>query len=418
MTTWLELQRARPRVAGRRGPSRQRTVEGDARRVGRRLSPAPGGRLLARVRAPRWSRSPRPRSGRGTPEPLDLVLLLLRRWRRRPRRAAPPRADDPGAGAQRQRDRVGGPRADLDAAVEDQARRRRRRPGARRSAPPVSVVAERLEDVLEQVVGQRPGRHDALLGVGDRGRLGGPDPDRQVAVTVALPQQHDRLVGRHLDPDADDIELSHPVNRTPLSRGARSAVRGPARRVTRAACSREQQRRAISAPRRPVPRASPRPRARADHLLDQADLAVGRGPERAAGAAARGRTPPARRRRGRWPAPSRRSSPPARRDAAARRSRAAVEVVLVEAGRARASSARGQPQRGRAGERRRPSAAPGRRRPAGRSAAAAPPAGRPAAGRGRGRRGRPGSPAAARSGRAGRSGRSAAARRRRWVNLR
>ena len=46
---------------------------------------------------------------------------------------------------------------------------------------------------------------DALLLEGDRGGLDGADPDRQVADAVLLAQQHDRLVGRQLDPHPDDV---------------------------------------------------------------------------------------------------------------------------------------------------------------------------------------------------------------------
>jgi len=55
------------------------------------------------------------------------------------------------------------------------------------------------EDVAHQVVGQRAGRLDALLFVGDRGGLHGADPDRQVTVSVDLLEQHDRLVAGQLD---------------------------------------------------------------------------------------------------------------------------------------------------------------------------------------------------------------------------
>ena len=49
-----------------------------------------------------------------------------------------------------------------------------------------SGVFERGEDVPQQIVGERPGRLDALLLVGDRGGLDRADPDRQVAVALDL----------------------------------------------------------------------------------------------------------------------------------------------------------------------------------------------------------------------------------------
>ena len=138
------------------------------------------------------------------------------------------------------------------------------------------------------------GRHDALLGERDRGGLDRADPDRQVAVAVHLAQQHDRLVGGHLDPDTHDVELAHTVT-LPRARGSarrasppgRARVRTPGRRgrspaLTRAACSRTDSAassRAVSSAR--ARGLGPRWRAqRRDHLLDQADLAVGGGLER------------------------------------------------------------------------------------------------------------------------------------------
>jgi hypothetical protein len=63
---------------------------------------------------------------------------------------------------------------------------------------------ERRQDVAEQVMGERPGRLDALLLVGDRGGLDGPDPDGQIAVALHLAQEHDRLVAGQLDPHSDN----------------------------------------------------------------------------------------------------------------------------------------------------------------------------------------------------------------------
>src|SRR2546430_796148 len=49
---------------------------------------------------------------------------------------------------------------------------------------------ELLHDVLEEVVGHRPLRDDALEGEGDGGGLDGADPDREEAATIALQSAH------------------------------------------------------------------------------------------------------------------------------------------------------------------------------------------------------------------------------------
>ena len=145
-----------------------------------------------------------------------------------------------------------------------------------------------VEHVLEQVVRQRARRHDALLGEGDRGRLDGADPDRQVALTRRLAQQHDRLVGGHLDPDSDDIDLAHAVQPTPRQRGSPGATwasrdqRARAVRLDQRGVQPDRQRAELGRPsRRPGPALLVAlPGQRADDLLDQPDLAVGRGLER------------------------------------------------------------------------------------------------------------------------------------------
>ena len=59
-------------------------------------------------------------------------------------------------------------------------------------------------------MGDGRGRHHTVLGAGRSGGFRRDDPDRQVSLTVALAQQDDRLVGRHFDPDAQNIEFFHP----------------------------------------------------------------------------------------------------------------------------------------------------------------------------------------------------------------
>ena len=64
-----------------------------------------------------------------------------------------------------------------------------------------------------------PRRLDALLGVGDGGCLHRPDPDRQVALPLPFTQEDDRLVGGHLDPDADDVNRFHTFTLPPAAMG-------------------------------------------------------------------------------------------------------------------------------------------------------------------------------------------------------
>src|SRR6201994_139173 len=116
--------------------------------------------------------------------------------------------EDRGAGPQRQRDRVRRPGADLGAVGEDEVGVED--PVAQGGdVDRAQLDVEHVQDVAEQIVGQRPRRDHALLGEGDRGGFDGTDPDGQVPVTLCLLQQDDRAVGRHLDPDADDLHLPH-----------------------------------------------------------------------------------------------------------------------------------------------------------------------------------------------------------------
>ena len=69
--------------------------------------------------------------------------------------------------------------------------------------------AERGDDVAEQVVGERPGRADALLVHRDSCGFCAADQDGQAARTVDLSQHQNRLLSGHLDPHADDPHLDH-----------------------------------------------------------------------------------------------------------------------------------------------------------------------------------------------------------------
>ena len=199
---------------------------------------------------------------------------------------------------------------------------------------------QRRQDVAHQIMGQRPGRLDALLLVGDRGGLHRADPDRQVAVAVDLPEQHDRLVAGQLHPNPDHAQLAHRRLRVVVHRAApfrhasrtatplpctvhapragrgcpreprthpgacrrpnageliRRGLRSPAR--TSAACSCCGQRRQLPCRLRGAGpgRRVALPRQRRDQLREQADLPVGGGTDAAQVPRLAARTRPARR---------------------------------------------------------------------------------------------------------------------------
>jgi hypothetical protein len=79
--------------------------------------------------------------------------------------------------------------------------------------------AQSADDVLEQVVGHRPRRADALLLERDRGGLDRADPDRQVPLALALLEQQDRLVAGQLDANPDDSKFQHGVAPSSPARG-------------------------------------------------------------------------------------------------------------------------------------------------------------------------------------------------------
>src|ERR1700730_4845756 len=116
--------------------------------------------------------------------------------------------EDLRAGAQRQRDRVGRPRADLSAVGEDQVRVEDPVP-QRGDVHRAELDVQDLEHVTEQIMRQRAKGNHALLGEGDRRCLDRSDPDRQVPVALRLLEQDDGAVRWHLDPDADDLHLPH-----------------------------------------------------------------------------------------------------------------------------------------------------------------------------------------------------------------
>src|SRR3984885_8036660 len=141
------------------------------------------------------------------PELLDLVFLLVRDGHAHLVQDLFT-GEDLRAGAQGQRDRVRWPRAHLGAVGEDQV-------SVEDPVPQLGDVhrpqldVQNLEDVLEQIVRQRPDGDHALLRKGDCRSLDRPDPDWQVAIPLRLLEQDDGAVRRHLDPDADDLHLPH-----------------------------------------------------------------------------------------------------------------------------------------------------------------------------------------------------------------
>jgi hypothetical protein len=70
-------------------------------------------------------------------------------------------------------------------------------------------VPERADALGEQIMGQWTGRFHPLLRERDRAGFGRADPDRQVALTRHLPEQHDRLARGHLHPDSDHVDFTH-----------------------------------------------------------------------------------------------------------------------------------------------------------------------------------------------------------------
>jgi hypothetical protein len=146
------------------------------------------------------------------PELLDLIFLLVRD--RDPGLVQHlVAAEDRRSRAKCERDGIRWTRAHLDAAevklgIEDAA--------AKIGDPDLpQLVPKRGDHVLEQIMSERPRRNLATLGIGDRGGLDGTDPDRQIALTAHLAQQHDRLIRRQLHPDTDDVELVHASHSTP-----------------------------------------------------------------------------------------------------------------------------------------------------------------------------------------------------------
>ena len=94
-----------------------------------------------------------------------------------------------------------------------------------------------LDDVEQEVVGQRPRRLDALGRERDGRGLRRPDPDRHDPIAAALAQQDDGGRGRQLDADSDEVDANHAFTvdhpRERPARRAPRAVRPPRREPAR-----------------------------------------------------------------------------------------------------------------------------------------------------------------------------------------
>src|SRR5262245_20200493 len=123
-------------------------------------------------------------------------------------------ADDPDVHPKRQRDRVRGPGADLDAAGEGQLAKEHTLAQVG-DAHLGELLPSGQQHVAEKVMRHRPRRDDPLLSMGDRARFVGPYPDGQEPISADLSEQDDRIVGRHLYPDTHHVELTHVLNTTP-----------------------------------------------------------------------------------------------------------------------------------------------------------------------------------------------------------
>src|SRR4029077_8966498 len=74
---------------------------------------------------------------------------------------------------------------------------------------------------LQQVVGERPRELDAGELHGDGARFGRPDPYREHSLSLLLLQDHDRRVGRAIEPEVRDPNLDLVRAQVPISHEAR-----------------------------------------------------------------------------------------------------------------------------------------------------------------------------------------------------
>ena len=213
------------------------------------------------------------------------------------------------------------------------------------------TASERLDHVTQQVVGQRARRDDPLLGVRDRGRLGRRRPrsagngprlaraaGRWAGSRASRPGLRRRRARAHRHrtpvPDRRDGPRGRPIS---ILRGHGARALQGARhegRVQAHAQRRHLASRLVGAPRGLGPALPPQ---RRHDLLDQAGLAVGRGPEGAQVPRLDAVRAPARQRRAAPPAPPRRSARGApgaadRRTRARRGARSAPRVPSSAAG--------------------------------------------------------------------------------------
>ena len=117
--------------------------------------------------------------------------------------------EDPAAGPDGERKRIGRPGIDLDgpAVVLEEQAGVERLLGQRRDDDPIDAGTETLEGRREEVVGQRTIRSEALELHRDRARLPWPDPDREIPIPLRLLEDDDMPARQHVDPDALDHHL-------------------------------------------------------------------------------------------------------------------------------------------------------------------------------------------------------------------
>src|SRR5579884_822332 len=85
------------------------------------------------------------------------------------------------------------------------------------------IGAQPHDDLFQEIVGERAGELDASELHGDRARLRGADPDGEHALPLLLLEDHDRRVGRAIEPQVGDADRDDVRAQVPSSQDARYA---------------------------------------------------------------------------------------------------------------------------------------------------------------------------------------------------